>query len=228
MTPRDEDLPTVTAATPVRPQRRPKSLGALAIWIAAGSGVLVGTAGIASGANDQWASAPRHSSVPSSPPDDPSAYRGSQVEFRMFGDESGTYSDDRRIPWLEFHGGGGLVNATRTGDGPFYGRHEVFDGRREMWWFTRMVGTMPAAPSLPDDPLGPPGELKAFDAPQEAVLDVMVRPTVPPGSRFSDSCGAPEVVVLLDEKDERVLAAWRFDRSEGRIREVRAEDVSCP
>ena len=187
------------------------------------------------GSGSGWVPLPAEVAPPPAAPDDPAAYRGVRVEFRRAKSWE-VVAGGRPMPWLELRGGA-VTNATMTEEGPYFGRHDVFDGRHRMVWFTRLLEAPQSPPPPADDPenpydnpAGPPRELRPEDIPEEpvqAVLDVLVLPSGPPAS-LSDGCGGAEIVAWRDRSDGRPLAAWRFDRSTGRISPTDTAEAACP
>lgn len=185
---------------------------------------------------DGWAPPPAPVSLAATAPDDPSAYRGLRFKIAS-GPMSGMLVNGQLVPWLALRSSGYSI-VVPVGDDQkdnlYYGETVVHDGRREMHWFTRVVGPIPEPPVPPDQP-GPgyqPGDppvqqTQYVASPEQAVLDVLVYPAAPSGAGFGGCGGVPEVMVLRNDDDERVLAAWRFERSTGRIRELEPDRISC-
>ena len=162
-----------------------------------------------------WAESPDEVPLPAAAPDDPATYRG--LRFRMTHDTGLPYveSGGRPVPWLHSPGGG-YHSASLGPDGPFFGRQEVFDGRRRMLWFFRLV-------EPPISPPPPPHRIEPGDVPPEpllAVLDVLVLPGEP-NSGYQMGCGVDEVVIDGD-------AGWRLNRTTGRIEPADPADAVCP
>jgi hypothetical protein len=164
-----------------------------------------------------WAEPLAEVPLPSAAPDDPAAYRG--VRFRLAHDKvpMSVESRGRPVPWLS-PSGGGYTNAGMRADGPFFGHQHVFDGRRRMVWFIRLVET-------PFSPAPPPQQIASDQLPPEplqAVLDVLVLPgEANSGYRMGCGGGGDEVVVDGD-------VAWRLNRTTGRIEPFDPADALCP
>jgi hypothetical protein len=164
-----------------------------------------------------WAEPPAEVPLPPAAPDDPAAYRG--VRFRVTHDTGPPYVDSggRPVPWVHPHGGG-YTNAGMRAEGPYFGHQHVFDGRRRMIWFIRLVEA-PVSPPPPPEPIEP-GQVPP--EPLQAVLDVLVLPGQP-SSSYSMGCSRNGDEVVIDGD-----AAWRLNRSSGRIEPVDPADAACP
>lgn len=159
-----------------------------------------------------WAAPPPPADFPAAAPDDPSAYRGLRVRLG-FG-PAGSVAGGAPRPWLVF-AGGSLTGADPAAGGPFYGTQTVSDGRREMYWFTR-VDDMPENTAA-----------ASFDV-EHVVLDVLVRPDAPTGTRLVEGCAGEGTVTLAERDGSDVLAAWQFDRRAGRVVELEPHGIRCP
>lgn len=195
--------------------RRP--LARLVMLVAVSTATLAGCGNGPRSFSDQdrsWALAPPEVPMPPAAPDDPSAYRG--VRFRTVFNRAGGDSVEtvgRVVPWLRaFSGSYTTADSGRA----FFGDQQVYDGRRHMMWFVRLVEPPATAPPPLSTEAGPP------PGPQMAVLDVLVLHDGPPElGRFRQGCGPDTVIIVGDN-------GWRLNRSTGRIGPIDPDDADCP
>jgi hypothetical protein len=200
-----------------------------------------------------WAPLPAEVPMPVSAPDDPGAYRGAR--FRVDGiawPPSVLETEGRPVPWLRASAG---AWSSATPDGPWFGYQPVFDGRRRMVWFFRLVEP-PVFPPLPAvAPTPPPLMATTAPPPRPGSVPPPVRgapvplPAPPPPSAPPEPVRIPpeppravlDVLVLPGGPDATVQSgcgpdpaildggrAWRLNRSTGRFEAVRPRDVACP
>jgi hypothetical protein len=136
--------------------------------------------------------------MPLAAPDDPAAYRGVRFEMNAFRPVwPSVEAGGRAVPWLR------MVPAGYTSAG---GDLQVFDGRRWMVWFFRLLENPAVSPYPP-----------------MAVLDVLVLPGEPREDArppISRGCGPDgDVVIVLGED------GWRLNDSTGRIGPFDPDDL---
>ena len=153
--------------------------------------------------------------MPPSAPDDPAAYRG--VRFTTWFGKVAPFpviAGGRTVPWLESSADqyGPVANTDEFPDGPWFGRNEVWDGRRRMLWFFRLVEPLPTPPIHPSS--HPPGG-------ERAVLDVLTLPQDPASNFEWANCG-PDPVIIVDDD------GWRLNRTSGLIEPTDPDDAACP
>ena len=236
---------------------RPAHLGPLLAAGLALAGCDGEPAGVANrwGPDRTWAPLPAERPMPGSAPDDPKAYVGAR--YRMVGEPGGSRSVEaagQPVPWLE-SSAWGYAPAGPGLDGPYFGDQQVYDGRRRMVWFFRLVE--PPAPVFnPNPPPAPP--MGTTGPPPRPGSPALGRSTVPstapapaepprpyePLPRPPDPPRAVlDVLVLPSDAPqgsgvERGCGpdtvfivgddAWRLNRTTGRIERTDADDAACP
>jgi hypothetical protein len=164
------------------------------------------------GHNRSWAPLPEEVPMPAAAPDDPAAYRGVRFEIdEVRGRWPSAKVGGRAVPWLRVIPAG---YSAADVYGVYFGDVQVFDGRRWMVWFNRLV----ESPAVTPDP-----SVGASPYPPMAVLDVVVLPgesREEAGPRISRACGpdGDDVIILGDD-------GWRLNRRTGRIGPFDLDDV---
>jgi hypothetical protein len=223
--------------------RSRRRLGWLVMLAAVGAAALAGCGEGPDRFADQrsWAPVPDQVRMPEAAPDDPAAYRG--VRFRIIewmgaGPGGGptvcrdgrplgscppsVEAGGRDVPWLRVVPAG-YSSALAGPDGPYFGETSVFDGRRWMVWFFRLL----EAPTPTPDPF-----IGASPYPPIAVLDVLVQPGELREGALRWGCGPAfrtswgpftrdSVIIVGDD-------GWLLNRGTGRIEPTDPDDADCP
>jgi len=194
--------------------------------------------------------------MPAAAPDDPEAYLGAR--YRIAGEPGGLRSVEaagQPVPWLE-SSVWSYAPAGPGPDGPYFGHQQVYDGRRRMVWFFRLVEP-PAPvynPNPPPEPLtgttGPPTRpgspgpgplpVPATAQPVPSAVPPAFEPVTPP----PDPRRAVLDVLVLPPgapqgsgiergcgPDTVIIIgddAWRLNRTTGRIEASDADAAACP